>query len=82
MSDIGYIRVSSVGQNDARQLEGIAAAKKKGKHLDRASSLDEDQKKELIAMVDSRNPKTEVAKHFGISRQTLYNVLKTLDHSK
>ncbi|MCP4020203.1 MAG: Hin recombinase [Desulfobacteraceae bacterium] len=59
-----------------RQLEGIAAAKKKGKHLGRASSLTDDQKKELVSMVESRIPKTEVAKHFGISRQTLYNVLK------
>lgn len=59
-----------------RQLEGIAAAKKKGKHLGRESALDEDQKKELIKMVESRIPKTEVAKHFGISRQTLYNTLK------
>ncbi|MBU2456172.1 MAG: helix-turn-helix domain-containing protein [Proteobacteria bacterium] len=27
-------------------------------------------------MVEIRMPKTEVAKQFGISRQTLYNILK------
>lgn len=59
-----------------RQLEGIAAAKKRGKHLGRESALNVDQKKELIAMVESRMPKTEVAKRFEISRQTLYNILK------
>jgi len=59
-----------------RQLEGIAAAKKKGKHLGRESALNDDQKKEMITMVESRIPKTEVAQHFGISRQTLYNILK------
>lgn len=59
-----------------RQVEGIAAAMKKGKHLGRESALNEDQKKELIKMLESRIPKTEVVKRFGISRQTLYNVLK------
>ncbi|MBU1344164.1 MAG: recombinase family protein [Proteobacteria bacterium] len=59
-----------------RQLEGIAAAKKKGKHLGRLPSLSVDQKKEAISMVETGTPKTEVAKHFGISRPTLYSVLK------
>lgn len=59
-----------------RQLEGIAAAKKDGKHLGRGSSLNKNQKQELISMVESRIPKTEIAKKFGISRQTLYNILK------
>ena len=59
-----------------RQLEGIEAAKKKGKHLGRAPSLSEDQIKEALTMLESRLPKTEVAKHFEVSRSTLYNALK------
>ena len=36
-----------------RQLEGIAAAKKKGKHLGRAPSLTDDQIEEAISMIDT-----------------------------
>ncbi len=59
-----------------RQLEGIEAAKKKGKHLGRAPSLSENQINEALTLLESGLPKTEVAKHFEISRSTLYNVLK------
>lgn len=59
-----------------RQLEGIAAAKKKGKHLGRAPSLSGEQQDKLISMVESGISKTEVARHFDISRSTLYKILK------
>ncbi|MCP3940133.1 MAG: recombinase family protein, partial [Desulfobacteraceae bacterium] len=60
-----------------RQIEGIAAAQKKGKHLGRAPALNDNEKKQIIEMVESRISKTDIAKQFGISRQTLYKVLKT-----
>ncbi|MBU1387796.1 MAG: recombinase family protein [Proteobacteria bacterium] len=59
-----------------RQLEGIAAAKKKGKHLGRSPSLSEKQQSEAVSMIESGKSKTKVAKHFQISRSTLYNLLK------
>ena len=59
-----------------RQLEGIAAAKKKGKHLGRSPSLSANQIEEAISMVEKGISKTGVAKHFEISRSTLYNILK------
>lgn len=59
-----------------RQHEGIEAAKKKSKHLGRGPSLSENQIKEAFTMLESGLSKTEVAKHFEISRSTLYNVLK------
>lgn len=58
-----------------RQQEGIAAAKKKGKHLGRAPALDADQKKQLRAMLDDRIPKAQIARQFNISRTTLYKVI-------
>jgi len=61
-----------------RQLEGIAKAKAMGKHLGRQAILNDDQRAALKDMVDSGRSKSEVAKHFGISRQTLYRTLAKL----
>jgi DNA invertase Pin-like site-specific DNA recombinase len=59
-----------------RQLAGIAAAKAKGKHLGRRSSLTNDQKKEIwIKNKNGMNP-TQLSKEYGVSRATIYNVLK------
>jgi DNA invertase Pin-like site-specific DNA recombinase len=58
-----------------RQMEGIQKAKKMGKHLGRRPTLNPEQVKELKVMVNKGIPKTEVAKSFGISRQTLYRLL-------
>lgn len=58
-----------------RQMEGIAAAKKKGKHLGRTPSLNADQISEVLFMAKSGRPKTQIAKHFNISRSTIYNLI-------
>ncbi len=58
-----------------RQMEGIQKAKQMGKHLGRRPTLTNDQVQELKTMVDKGIHKTEVAKHFEISRQTLYRIL-------
>lgn len=58
-----------------RQLAGIAAAKKAGKHLGRRASLDEEQKNEIKVKSELMNP-TQLAKEYSVSRATIYNVLK------
>ena len=59
-----------------RQAEGIASAKKKGVKFGKAPVLTHDQVEEIKTMVADRHSKTEIAKKFGVSRQTIYNVLK------
>lgn len=59
-----------------RQAEGIAAAKKKGVKFGKAPKLTPDQITEVKAMAADRYNKTDIAKKFGVSRQTIYNVLK------
>lgn len=58
-----------------RQLEGIKNAKAAGKHLGRKASLTDSQKEEIRAKKADLNP-TQLAKEFGVSRATIYNVLK------
>ncbi len=59
-----------------RQLAGIAAAKAKGKHLGRKSSLTADDKKNIRDKKESGMNPTQISKEFGVSRGTIYNVLK------
>ena len=60
-----------------RRLEGMAAAKKKGKRFGRPSALTEEQKQQIQNMRDRRVPVTEIAKTLSVSRQTVYTALKT-----
>jgi DNA invertase Pin-like site-specific DNA recombinase len=62
----------------ARQREGIAAAKAKGKHLGRAAILKPAQVKELRKRVAAGEDKAQVAQAFGISRASVYNYVKAL----
>jgi len=59
-----------------RQLAGIAAAKAKGKHLGRKSILSDKQKQEIRDSRDRMNP-TELSQEYGVSRATVYNILKS-----
>ena len=59
-----------------RQLEGIAAAKAKGKHLGRSATLSPAQVQEIRRRVAAGEHKTALAKEFGISTVTLYASLK------
>ena len=59
-----------------RQREGIAIAKKKGLYKGRKPSLNFDQIRELKERVNNGEKKTNIAKDFGISRETLYQYLK------
>ncbi len=60
-----------------RQLEGIALAKLKGVYKGRKKSLSAAQIAELHARIAAGEQKTSVARDFGISRETLYQYLKT-----
>lgn len=59
-----------------RQLEGIAIAKKKGVYKGRKKSLDNDQLKALQEKITNGESKTQIAKEFNISRETLYQYLR------
>lgn len=57
----------------ARQREGIAAAKARGKHLGRAAILRPAQVEELRRRVAAGEDKATIAKSYGISRASIYN---------
>ena len=58
-----------------RQAEGIAKAKAAGKQLGRPGLLTPEQVAELNIMVADRYKKTEIAKKFGISRESVYTYI-------
>lgn len=58
-----------------RQAEGIAAAKKKGKHLGRKSKLTSEQREQVRTRAAAGADKSALAKEFGISRASIYNQL-------
>ena len=62
-----------------RQREGIAIAKTKGVYAGRKPSLDADKVAELIAKDKANGHKNRagLAREFGISRETLYQYLRT-----
>lgn len=59
----------------SRQREGIAAAKKAGKHLGRVSILKPAQVNELRKRVAAGEDKAAIAGAFGISRASVYNYM-------
>ena len=59
-----------------RQMEGIELAKKRGAFKGRKRKLSEEEIKILIEKIEAGERKTEVAKEFGIRRETLYLYLK------
>jgi DNA invertase Pin-like site-specific DNA recombinase len=59
-----------------RQREGIELAKKKGVYKGRKPSLTPEQVAELKSRVKAGEKKTELARQFNISRETLYRYLR------
>lgn len=59
-----------------RQLEGIAIAKRKGLYKGRKKVLDEARIKEMKDLLTQGRKKSDVAKLFSISRETLYQYLR------
>ena len=59
-----------------RQREGILLAKKKGLFRGRKKSLSHTQVSQILQKIQSGEKKTQVAKEFNISRETLYQYLR------
>ncbi|MCO6434322.1 recombinase family protein [Nitrosomonas nitrosa] len=62
-----------------RQREGITLAKQRGAYRGRKKSLNSEQVSELKRRVVAGEQKALIARNFGISRETLYQYLKTMD---
>ena len=62
-----------------RQREGIALAKQRGAYRGRKKSLNSEQVAELKQRVMAGEQKALIARNFGISRETLYQYLRTMD---
>lgn len=61
-----------------RQREGIALAKAAGKYKGRRRTLNSQRIVELQARVAAGDCKAQIAKDFGISRETLYSYLRLI----
>ena len=59
-----------------RQREGIALAKKRGTFKGRKRSLSETQAAEIRQRITTGTSKAQIAREYGISRQTLYQYLR------
>ncbi len=59
-----------------RQREGIALAKQRGVYRGRAKSLSDEQAEEIRCRVAVGAKKAQVAREFGIRRETLYQYLR------
>ena len=62
-----------------RQLEGIAIAKKRGDYRGRKSSLTEEKIEEMNQLLERGEKKSEIARRLGISRETLYRYIRSLE---
>ena len=60
-----------------RQREGIAAAKAKGKYKGGVPKLSPEQIADLKVRIGQGMPKAKVARTFGISRETVYQYIKS-----
>ena len=60
-----------------RQLEGIAAAKAKGKYTGRKPTA-QAKKSEIVALIEQGLTKPAIAEQVGISVASVYNVIKTI----
>ena len=64
-----------------RQREGIELAKARGAYRGRRRSLSDDQVAELRRRVEDGVPKAVLARELGVSRETLYQYLRTASGS-
>jgi hypothetical protein len=65
------------GDDAKRQREGITLAKVRGAYRGRRKALSPDQASELRKRAGNGEQKTSLARDFGISRETLYQYLRT-----
>lgn len=62
-----------------RQREGIAIAKAKGVYKGRKKALAPEQRRELVELARSGMPKAELARSYEISRETVYQYLRSYE---
>ena len=62
-----------------RQREGIALARLRGAYRGRKKSLSSEQQTEVRLRAMNGEKKAQLAREFGISRETLYQYLKLTD---
>jgi len=60
-----------------RQREGIALAKQRGAYRGRKKALSPERAAELRQRADAGEQKSKLAREFGVSRETLYQYLRT-----
>ena len=60
-----------------RVKAGLAAAKNKGVKFGRPNALSEKDKEIALAMFNSGETKIAIARHFNVTRQTIYTLLKS-----
>lgn len=60
-----------------RQREGIVAAKRRGAYRGRKKLLNDEQIVEIKHRIASGESKAKVARDFGVSRETIYQYLRT-----
>ncbi|CAI7974345.1 Transposons Tn4653 resolvase [Frankia sp. Hr75.2] len=65
-----------------RQREGIAVARQRGAYTGRKPALTPDQARELSERAAAGERKSDLAREFGISRETVYNYLRAPAPSK
>src|SRR5947208_7871685 len=59
-----------------RQREGITLAKSRGAYKGRRKALSPEEVVQLREMADAGMPKTELARTYGVSRETVYSYLR------
>ena len=55
---------------------GLEAAKKRGKKFGCPDALDDEAKEMALAMFNGSALKIDIARHFNVTRQTVYSLLK------
>ena len=65
-----------------RQMEGIAAAKKRGVYTGRKKALTDQQISEIRQRVAAGETKAALAREYGVSRETLYQHLRANVHAR
>lgn len=78
MSKVVYVRVSTAEQNDARQREGIAIAKREGTYKGAMTAPDLPRHYERYQRREAS--KAALARELGISRPTLDRLFSVYDN--
>lgn len=65
-----------------RQLEGIALAKKKGIYTGRKKALNADKITDIKQRLTNGHSKSQIARDFKISRETLYKCIREIKEDK